>query len=260
MPGPDRHRRRPGRPRPGVQHLQHRLLTDGPSPEAGPARRGPGLRRASAGASGGRPVRSGGVMSRIRPAGRALAACPLVLLGCGGDDGDERATVRRHRRRRRGARGLPGDRPPPPTTDDRRRPTAPPTTTSTSVDVHDDRPRRPPRRRRLADALADLVDGHAGAAAADRAAVVDDTGPAAAATCRGRGPSAHAHGPLADGAAAPYARRVAGPAAFLDGYDAAGLTVVVLPGADDLAAALDAVQLRRRLRRRRPSSPTSATG
>jgi len=46
-------------------------------------------------------------------------------------------------------------------------------------------------------------------------------------------------GRLPDGAAAPYVAASPDMPRFLDGYDASGMTVVVLPGEDDLDAALD---------------------
>jgi len=46
-------------------------------------------------------------------------------------------------------------------------------------------------------------------------------------------------GRLLDGSAAPYLAASPDMERFLDGYDAPGMTVVVLPGEDDLAAALE---------------------
>ena len=76
-PGPDRHRRRPGRPAAGVRQLQRRVLTrHGPRPDgAGPA--GPAPARPGAGRSGRRvPYDRRGDMRRIAPAGRRWRPSP----------------------------------------------------------------------------------------------------------------------------------------------------------------------------------------
>ena len=131
---------------------------------------------------------------------------------------------------------------PPATTAERVRPS----TTSSSATTSSPVPASPPpsplpsatvvaARTMFAAALADLVDGAPGEPApAER--VTDDSGRLSIDVPVGWDERDTSTGPLGDGSGAPHVAASPDLRRFLDGYDAAGLTVVVVPGAGDPAA------------------------
>lgn len=169
-------------------------------------------------------------MSRIVP----WAALPVVALlglaaGCGGDDDAEPTAP--------GTVAVGGVLDAFPITDapattaavaettDRPMATAPTTTTE-------------PPRTTFAEALADLVDD-APAAPAPTDRVTDDTGRLSLAVPTEWADRSTTSGTLTDGSVTPYVAASPDLREFLDGYDAPGLTVVVLPDPAESADALD---------------------
>jgi hypothetical protein len=183
-------------------------------------------------------------MSRILPRG-ALPALVLVSLaaGCaGGDDGTATAPA--------GTVAIDGVVEPSPTTAATtpattdppttvRRTTTTSSTSSTSSTSTTTSTTTPPMPTSLALELAEIAAPGDGAESPVFEQVADDTGRLSMDVPADWSERSTSTGRLPDGAAAPYVAAAPDMAAFLDGYDAPGMTVVVLPGDDDLDAALD---------------------
>ncbi|MET0324020.1 MAG: hypothetical protein ABW219_02270, partial [Ilumatobacteraceae bacterium] len=192
----------------------------------------------------GRPVRSRRDMSRILPRG-ALTALLLVSVAAGCADGDDGATASST-----GTVAVDGvletsattavpTTDPPETTDPVTTVRRTTTTSSSSSTSSSTTTTVAPRPTSLALELIDLAppDGGGGWLMFDR--MVDDTGRLSMDVPVEWSERSTSTGRLADGSAAPYLAASPDMEGFLDGYDAPGLTVVVLPGEDDLEAALD---------------------
>jgi hypothetical protein len=196
-------------------------------------------------------------MSRILPRG-ALTALLLVSVVAGCADGDDTATTGSPGTVAVGA--LPATLPTTttmtttmttpttdpvttePTTTVRRSTTVPSTSTSTSTSTTSTAAPTttgPPMPTSLAVELADIVGPAADGDGLVFERVVDDTGRLSMDVPTEWPERSTSTGRLPDGTAAPYLAASPDMAGFLDGYDAPGLTVVVLPDADDLDAALE---------------------
>ena len=185
------------------------------------------------------PVRSGAVMRRITAAPAALLLASL-LGGCGDDDdgGDIEPTAPATIAVGGVLEAFPDPpateptEPAPATTDRVERATTTTSSSTTSTTV------APPLTSFAAD-LTDLVAGTPAGIAGPSDRLVDDTGRLSLDVPVAWAERDTAAGPLADGAVAPHAAASPDLRRFLDGYDAPGLTVVVLPGAGELADELD---------------------
>lgn len=164
-------------------------------------------------------------MSRI-----VVALAALLLVGCGGDGTDGAATVPATIAVGGVLDAFPATDPPATTTG-----TTATTTTSPAPEPTDS---VAPARTVFAATLADLVDGPPGAPR-ETDNLIDDSGRLSLDVPTDWDERDTSTGMLDGGAGAPHVAASPDLRRFLDGYDAAGLTVVVLPGADDLADALD---------------------
>jgi len=182
-------------------------------------------------------------MRRILPRG-ATTALLLVFLAAGCADGDGGTVAAPVGTVAIGgvvepspttAATVPATPDPPPTTVRRTTTSSSSSTSSTSSTTSST---TPPMPTSLALELADIAAPGGGASHVFQR-VADDTGRLSMDVPVDWAERSTNTGRLPDGAAAPYVAASPDMARFLDGYDAAGMTVVVLPGDDDLDAALD---------------------
>jgi hypothetical protein len=166
----------------------------------------------------------------------AVAALCLALVGCGGDGEGGGATAPATV----AVGGVLGAFPHTvPVTEPTTRPSRPSRPTTTSTSTSSTTSTTVPARTVFAVALADLVDGALPGEPIVTDRLVDDSGRLSLDVPTEWAERDTSIGPLGNGEGAPHVAASPDLRRFLDGYDAAGLTVVVLPDTRDLAAALD---------------------